>query len=743
MMKFNRILVTTLFVLISISICAPAADASDKPLPHDIPEVKTKIKIDGVLDDDAWKEAKVLSLNYEVEPGDNIAPPVKTEVLLVYSAKHLYVAFRAHDPNPSEIRSRLTDRDTIWNDDYVGIVLDTFNDSRRAYKFLCNPYGIQADEVLSLVGSNWEWDAIWNSAGKVNETGYAVEMAIPFSSLRFQRHKGDQEWRIDAVRNYPRSLEHTIGLFPRDRSNNCYMCQAVSVKGFTGARPGNNLEFTPTLSGSLTQERENFPDGSFVKRDSKVEPGLTARWSFTPNMTLNAAVNPDFSQVEADAAQMDINNQFALYYSEKRSFFLEGKSIFGSPLTAIYSRTVADPEWGVKLSGKEGKNAIGFFTARDTITNLIVHSNQSSRLISLDINNTSTALRYRRDVGKSSNIGFIVTNRQGGDYSNRIAAVDGDVRFTENDQLQFQYIASQTQYPDQVNTKYSQPDGKFSGGALDLTYRHLTKNFYGQLHYQNISPGFRADVGFVDQTGIKLYDLYARNSWRKNPGHWYSRIDLRSSVIYKTNYDNQMLERKFQGQLLFWGPLQSNTILTGAFGKRVFLGKEFRNNKMVFEAQFRPTGKLFAGAAYFIGDQIDFTNVQAGRRNMLNVFLQYNIGDHFYLGADHIYEKLKVDMGRLYTANLSNLRFIYQFNRRTFLRTILQYANYQYNSALYINPRDPEYKKLFTQFLFSYKINPRTMLFLGYSDNYYANSEYRLTQRDRTFFMKIGYALVL
>jgi Carbohydrate family 9 binding domain-like/Domain of unknown function (DUF5916) len=743
MKNYNRFRIISFFLLLTIFICISGSDAQAAKEPYKIPEVKEKVKIDGILDDDVWKEARVLTLNFEVEPGENIDPPVKTEVLLAYSAKYLYVAFRAQDPNPSEIRARVTDRDNILNDDYVGIVLDTFNDSRRAYQFLCNPYGIQADQVIGMIGNNTQWDAIWNSASRINKNGYTTEIAIPFTSLRFQRNKGDQTWRIDAVRHYPRSLSHTIGLFPRDRSNNCYMCQAVSIKGFTGARPGNNLEFDPTLASSLTQEKENFPNGKMVKKDSKVDPGLTARWSFTPNMTLSAAVNPDFSQVEADVAQLDINNQFALYYPEKRPFFLEGSNIFRSRFYAIYSRTVADPEWGIKLTGQEGKNTIGFFTARDTITNLIIPSSQSSQLTSLDMHNTSTALRYRRDVGKSSTIGAIFTNREGDDYFNRIASLDADFRFTKKDQLRIQVIGSQTRYPHQIVSEYDQPNGKFTGAAINGIYMHVTKNFAFSAHYQNLHPDFRADVGFIDQSGVKEYGLYGRYAWRKNPGHWYSRIDVRGLYIYMTDHRNNLLVKKFQGDLIYWGTLQSYISITTFFGTQAYLGSEYQDNKVQITARARPTGNLYLGLSGVYGDQIDVVNARAGTRLRLNPFLQYNIGSRTYLGVDHVFEKLNVAGGRLYTANLTNLRFVYQFNNRTFLRTILQYANYKYSPDLYNNPRDPEYKKLFSQILFSYKINPRTVLFLGYSDNYYANSIYHLTQRDRTFFLKIGYALVL
>jgi hypothetical protein len=743
MQKHKTFQIILLFLLLTATVCVSGLDTGSVRTPHKIPEVKLKVKIDGILDEEEWEDALVLTLNYEVEPGENVIPPVKTQVFLCYDAKNLYVGFKAYDPGPANIRAHVTDRDNTWNDDYVGIVLDTFNDSRFTHDFYCNPFGIQAEQIVTISRGATSWDAIWNSAGRITHEGYCVEMAIPFTSLRFQGKKGDQVWGIDLVRSYPRSLSHLIGLFPRDRSNNCYMCQADKVIGFKGARPGKNLEFDPTLSGIYTQEREEFPDGKFVKKNDKVEPGLTARWSFTPNLTLSAAINPDFSQVEADAAQLDINNQFALYYPEKRPFFLEGGSIFRSRFWAIYTRTVVDPEWGIKLTGKEGKHAIGFFTARDTVTNLIIPSSQSSRLISLDMKNISTALRYRYDLGRSSNIGIIITNREGDNYYNRIAGIDGDIRFSKKDRIWLQYIGSQTRYPDNVVINYNQPNGKFTGSAFDGAYSHSTRNVYLSAHYQDVTPNFRADVGFADQTGTKLYDVEGRYIWRKNPGHWYTTLIARNQYVYMSDHNDQLLQKYFRSWINYNGPLQSYFSLQTNFGKRAYMGKEFNDNYLDLYFRARPSGSLYLWLRGAFGDRIDFANVQAGTRVRLNPGIQYNLGRHFYLELDHVFERLNVDAGELYTANLSNIRLVYQFNRRAFLRTILQYADYQYNSQLYLQPRDPEYKHLFSQVLFSYKINPQTVLFLGYSDDYYGYSDISLKQNNYTFFLKIGYALVL
>lgn len=745
MKKMNVILIslfTMIYLFVSPGLLEGVNRIPGKTL-HRVPEVNSKVKIDGILNEKVWKEALVLKLNYEVEPGENIPSPVKTEVFMAYSDNHLYVAFRAYDPSPSAIRARLTDRDNIREDDYVGIVLDTFNDSRRTYNFYCNPLGIQAEEIVGTIGGGNQWDAIWNSAGRINEKGYIVEMSIPFSSIRFQRQKSQQVWGIDAIRSYPRNLKHMIGLFPRDRDNNCYMCQANKIIGFGGIQPGKNIEFDPTVSSLVTQERENFPDGKFVKKTGKIDPGLTARWSFTPNLTLSAAINPDFSQVEADAAQLDINTQFALYYPEKRPFFLEGASIFSSRFRAVYTRSIANPDWGVKITGKEGTHAIGFFLVQDSVTNLLFPGSQGSVSTSIDMESICSVLRYRKDVGVSSNLGFTITDREGEGYFNRLAAVDGDLRITKKDRILFQYIWSQTDYPDPVAVEFNQPRGKFSGTALDIGYFHMTEHvqLYGQ--YQFISPNFRADIGLIRQVAFKYMEAGAGYTWRQNPGHWYTSLNIGSGYSNETDNNNKLLAKGLHSWVYYNGPSQSFFNVDVNMGKKSYMGIEFDNNYLTLDAGLRPSGSLYIRITSFLGDQVDFANVRTGKRLSLNPIIQYKIGRNLYVGFDHVFEKLDVDEGRLYTANLSNLKLTYQFSRRAFLRTILQYADFEYNTALYSFNIEPRSRHLFTQVLFSYKINPQTVLFLGYSDDYYGYSGIPLQQNNHTLFLKIGYALVL
>ena len=226
------------------------AEVSGVVATETIPETSGEITVDGVLDEAAWSNAWVYELGYEVQPGENIPAVVRTEVLLTYDHRFLYVGFRAYDPEPEKIRAHLSDRDQAWNDDWVGVILDTFNDERRDYLLVVNPFGVQMDEIEAWPNGGTVWDGIWDSAAEITDWGWTAELKIPFSTLRFQRSEGPQVWGFDAIRGYSRNIHRQFGTFARDRDNNCYLCQAIKIEGFDGVSPGKNLEIVPTLTAS-------------------------------------------------------------------------------------------------------------------------------------------------------------------------------------------------------------------------------------------------------------------------------------------------------------------------------------------------------------------------------------------------------------------------------------------------------------------------------------------------------------
>jgi len=728
-------------MIAAILLATAATTAAETTIPLQVPRVDAPIKVDGRLDEPFWQSALTIPLDVEVTPGENIEPPARTDVLLAYGPRHLYIGFKAYDPDPSKIRARYSDRDRIFNDDWVAVILDTFNDERRSFDFFCNPLGVQGDIIESEGRAGESWDAIWDSGGRIVPDGYHVEMAIPFSSLRFQKSAEDQIWSFDAVRNYPRGVEHRMATFPRDRGNNCYLCQAGKIIGFAGADPGRNLEFDPTLTAAYAEERDAYPDGRFVKSDSQFDPGLTARWSMTPNLTLNGAINPDFSQVEADAAQLKLNRRFALFYPEKRPFFLEGMDYFELPINVVHTRTLADPNWGVKLSGKVGKGALGFFTVQDRRTDLIIPGSQSSQATSLTGESYGSAFRYRRDIGESSTIGVVATDRQGDDYFNRMLGFDAALKFTKEDMLYLNLFGSQTEYPDATATEFGQPEGDFEGAAFDMLYSHETRTTNHYIHYANFADNFRADLGFLPQVGYSYLDFGTLRVWyHDDPGHWYNRI--RGWIGYERTEDaDGTVLRNVGGTLWHWqGPMQAYALFRVYLGELGYNGLEFDYDRVDWHSGFQPCGDLSLKLDGGFGDAIDFDGERQARDLRLVPMIEYYAGRHLKLGLDHTYERLSVDEGRLYTANLSDLRADYQINHRMLFRAILQYADFRFNETLYAEPR---FKNLLSQLLFSYKINPQTALYLGYSDNYLGDSTVGLTQMERTLFFKVGYAWVM
>jgi len=620
---------------------------------HNIPKTSENIDIDGVLDDSAWKNALKLTLNYEVDPGENITPPVETEVYLMYSNKYLYVGFIALDPNPEQIRARISERDNSFADDWVGIILDTYNDERRTYEFLCNPLGVQTDMIQSNYGaSGRSWDAVWNSHARITDNGYIVEMAIPFRALNFHRSDSTQIWGVDAVRSYPREVRHHIGLFPRNRDINSYMSQADKLVGFQGATPGRNIEIDPTFSTVITQEKIN---GEFENTNERYDPGLTAHWGFSPSMKLSLAINPDFSQIEADAAQLNVNRQFARYYPERRPFFLEGADFFGFGLPVIRFRSFADPEWGVKIAGKQGENSIGFCIVEDSITNILLPTSFSTYSTSIDKKNLGTVLRYRRDIGVSSTAGFILTDREGDDYYNRMGGAGFNFNFTRYDRLTFTGGYSQTKYPEEISTNYGEPDTAFNGWSLLGGYYHNSRNMDWWLNFWVMDPNFRGDLGFIYQSDYKNVSCGSNFKWYNSPDNWYNFVSVGWSYAHEKNFGDTLIYKDLSIFFNLAGLHQSDFSASVHYGKNTYQGLEFDNNYASFFSGFRPSGLVCMSIYTRYGDQIDYTNVELGKRTNINPYIEFNLGRNIYIEVNHEYENLSIDQGRLYTANLKKI----------------------------------------------------------------------------------------
>ncbi len=707
------------------------------------------IKIDGRLDEEAWQKAAMLEILYEWQPGDATPAPVKSEVRITYDRAKIYIGFRCFDPEPQKIRAHLMGRDSIDTfimDDHISFMIDTFNDERRAFQFRVNPLGVQADANFSeLEGyEDFSWDAIWASAGKIDDSGYTVEVAIPFNQLRFPKGGAELTMGFSAERSWPRNVRHRMTSHVRSRDSNCILCQFNKLNGFQNISPGKNLELDPTLTAqrSDAMDMAAFPDGELETGKVKVEPGISARWGVTPNLMLNATVNPDFSQVEADAAQLDINTRFALYYPEKRPFFLEGGDFFLTPLEMVFTRTVADPLWGGKMTGKIGANVIGVFVTQDRINNLLFPANQGTGMGSLDDDVWGGVFRFRRDVGRNSTVGLLYTGRVGGDYFNHVLGADGFLRLSRTKTVSWQVLASRTAYPEATAAAYVQEADPFSGHALFGNFRHDSRNLIYVLSYEDLGSDFRADFGFLTRVDTRRLTLNIHPQIWGRPGGWFNRLAFQALGSRITDHEGNQTDIESRVGVGYEGPLQSVLQVFLLSTKILYRGVEIERTFNSGYLEMKPRSGLWYWLYWEAGDAIDYANARAASSLLLNPSLEVALGRHLNLNVNHTYEHMTLRGERVYLANLLQAKLIFNFNVRCFLRAIVQYSDIKYNPALYTFAVEARQKELFTQLLFSYKINPQTVLFLGYTDSGIGTADIDLTRTGRTFFLKIGYALV-
>lgn len=746
--------------IMTLAFCCALPLTAGKPIEkttHLIKKVDTGVVIDGQIDEATWRDALKLELSYEVRPAENQQPPVKTEIFLAFTDKALLVAFKCYDPNPAKIRARFNGRDSSWNDDFVGIVLDTFNDERRAYELMVNPLGVQIDAINDDAGGNYDdsWNAIWDSAGKITDEGYEVEMRIPFNQLRFQPSEQGQTWGFDAIRSYPREDRHHIGLFPRDRNTSDYLTQTEKVQGFEGADPGRNIEIVPTVVSGRTDSYDS-DIGGLVNGEEDSEAGLTARWGVTPNITLNGTVNPDFSQVEADSVQLNINNTFANFFPETRPFFLEGADFFSTPFRLVHTRSIVDPTSALKTTGKVGSHTFGAFVAEDEINNILIPGAQRSSGNSFDQNVVNTVARYRYDIGRGSTIGGLVTNREGQNgYQNTVISLDARYRFNDTDSLRFNAVRSQTDYSEEMRTTFREDNDVDLGNETleDDGYRinlnRNARNYYLRAFHVEMGDDFRADTGFMTRVGYSTTVIGAGRIWHGTDKTFFNRINWGGDWDVTKTSDGGLIERELETWLDLSLPFQTGLNFNVGGRDRVFEGARFDQRYFSVRGDTTLSRNLSVWGSINGGDGIDFTHVREADRVRWDVGGRYNLGKRLRLRMSYNTQQLDVEGGNLFETAVIESRIDYHFNRRTQVRAILQDTTIDRNVLLYDanldadpdNDVDASTEDFFAQLLFSYKLNPQTVAFVGYTDAYFANDEIvDLTQQQRTLFVKLGYA---
>jgi hypothetical protein len=454
------------------------------------------------------------------EPKDGGACSQHTQAYLGYTDKSLFVVFLAFDSEPRLLRARMLRRELIDDDDQVGFFLDTFHDHRHAYMFYANPYGIQQDGLfVENGGFDNSFDTVWHTQAKINDQGYMVLFEIPFKSLRFQPSPS-HTWGILLARVIPRNSERSF--FPANSSKEQgWLIHEGDVNGFENISPGRNMQFIPYTSLRAFRDLDaRDPAGDrFSGKHLEPKAGLDSKVVIKDSLVLDATINPDFGQIESDDPQVTVNQRFEVFFPEKRPFFQENASYFQTPLNLVFTRRIVDPLYGARLTGKVGPWAIGTFLANDRAPGKTVLSSDPLS----GANAYFGVFRLNRELGKGSSVGFIYTDRELHTAPNsfctltecevghnRVGGFDTQIKINQNWQLNAQAVTSQTKFN----------DGSHSAGpAYNIFAERSSRTMEFNTLYQDISPGFNADTGFVNRTDYRRFSNFINHTFRPEGKH--------------------------------------------------------------------------------------------------------------------------------------------------------------------------------------------------------------------------------
>ena len=752
----------------------------EKTRPVKLPLFAKPPVIDGKLDDDVWKNAAILKDFYQVQPGDNIAPSKPTEVMLGYDSKFIYVAFHCYD-EPDKVRANIPKRDDIFNDDYVGILFDTFNDKRKAYEFDFNPLGVQADGIWTDgQGEDFSLDIVLESKGMVTADGFTIEVAIPFKSIRYVGGK-DTLWGVHFWRRIKRFNNELDMWMPISRDISSWLSQAGHLTGFEGLSAERTLELIPSLTLSETGKRKApitaaqiAQGGRFVNEPIKFDPGLTGKYSPSPRVTLDFAINPDFAQVESDQLVVQANQRFPIFFAEKRPFFLEGIDIFNTQIAAVHTRAIIDPDYAVKLTGKVDRNTFGLLLASDNGPgNFSEDERPTANPRLLDKNASVGILRLKRDTGKSDSfIGFLGTYRRFVDTYNVLGGFDGRLRIDKQTTFSWQALGTRSRrqffFPDQGQTL----DRRENGFIYAWDYNQSGRHFGHELSAVGRTRYYRADVGFNRRTNTNNVNWFIRYNSEPKP-----KARLISWRVYTD----------FSGDFDWQGHSQNGnneTQIQFSLRRQSYIGiGNDKGYERVFESEFGPTRQpgsncVSLNKCTFAGDDNErsssnhglyfFAGSTPSKKYNFNVFVNRRWGDFdFDFGAGPKFPRvsptalaaadarakglcvgnnqpavcsapqdpgpgdfLHIDGGLTYqptTALSATLSFTKERLRRydtgllAFDENIISLrSTYQFSRFLFARGRvdfDSIASNIKGQFLLGYTPNPGTAFYVGYNDD--------------------------
>jgi hypothetical protein len=732
--------------LLTLAVCLAAFGAEPNPAFH-ITRATGPISIDGRIDEEAWKTATRIDQWWETNVAENGPVPAKSIGWLTYDDHYFYAAFQFDDPKPSEIRAPYNDRDHISGnaDDYGGVIIDARNDGKTGVLFLANAAGVQYDSVSDDSTGNEDSspDFFWDSATRLTPTGWTLEIRIPFSTLRYAS-RNPEAWGIMLYRNYPRDRRYQMFANKIPRGNNCFICNENKLTGLENLPPGGHLVLAPYVTSSEVGEPRNGLGTSLLNRPAKGDGGLDMKWNPNPDTAVDGTINPDFSQIESDAAQISTNQRFAIFYNEKRPFFLEGNELFNTPIRAVYTRTITSPRWGARATGKFDANAYTLLVAQDRGGGLaILPSALGSSFAPEDFSSTVAIGRIRHDFGKSF-ISFLGTTREdeGGGH-NRVFGPDFQWK-TEHDTITGQFLMSDTATPNRPDLSSQWTGQSFRSTAADLWWSRSTKTWDYYTEGYSYGDNFRADDGFIPQVGYRGGYVEVGRTWHPEKS-FFNRVRLYGMGQYQSLQDGSELDRFVSFGVGADGKLRS-------FSRWRYLIENIRGNdnrlytrhQVVFDESFAINKLIPYFEVYgWVGQDVDFDNNRLGRGANLTQQATIRPTNHLELALLNGQSWLSPNGydNRLFTSQFERVRATYTFNSRMFLRTIIQNTRSNFNQALYTFGIDQHSGGISSQLLFAYKVNWQTVLYVGYGDLHSViETTNDFATANRQFFFKLSYA---
>ncbi|HEX4347478.1 MAG TPA: DUF5916 domain-containing protein [Vicinamibacterales bacterium] len=743
-------------------ILLPAAGRAQSAIAGDtihISRATGPIKIDGDLSDEAWQHATRIEKWYETQPGDNLEPKVRNVGYLTYDDRFLYAGFEFDDPRPEVLRAPFAERDNISGNgtDYGGILIDGRGTGTTGAFFVATPRNVQYDSITDdASGENSAPDFFWDSATTITARGWTLEIRIPFSSIRYRR--GDpQTWRVMLYRNYPRDFHYQFFSAKIPRDGNCFVCNANVLDGLEKLPQGGHYVVAPytTATDTATAGSAGDPLSGGI---GKGHIGADVKLLPNADNAIDLTIKPDFSQIESDTAQISTNQRFALFFPERRPFFLEGVDLFSTPIQAVYTRTITDPLAGGRVTGKEQGIRYTVLVADDTGGgSTVIPGPLGSSLAPVDFGSTVFIARAKRDIGLSF-VSMLATDREhdDGNGHNRVVGPDFQWRAGKGDVVAGQLLYSDTATPNLPDATSEWNGETLTGRASHIHWSHNAKHLDWWVQYGDATDGFRADTGFVPQVGFR--DFFASPGWTVRPEHFaLSRIreflnldrqvDMSGRVIGTNVEPGVGMDAKWNGFLQFRASTSQTRTTQGAL---------FTQHQFHYYVQFSPSPALeLIEADGGIGDQIDFDNSRLGHGPILNFNVNIRPTTHLQLATVENLQWLDISSltgasERLFTAQVSRLKATYTFTSRLYARVIGQYVSTTREPSLYLSAVDAKSGDFSGSGLFAYKLNWQSVLFIGYGDDRELTQPaaalvptapaQRLAPLDRQFFVKVSYA---